>query len=412
MPGFKQLLPNPVEPDRFKQLSPMRMFAPETLSFISALSNRLLRTSSLKAYPELMALGFWMRGANLARLRQQFENSAGQALFQPRGTAFHIAPSNVDSIFIYSWFLSMICGNKNIVRLSSRGSPQLDLLIGALADLLSKEEWRSVAEKVLLVRYDHDADLTTYFSQMCDVRVIWGGNATVSEVRRLPLPPVACEVMFASKFSVAIVNAENWNSAAECRRQDWLGKFFNDVYWFGQMACSSPRLLIWHGAREAKKSAQDSFWSGMTDLVRERKTDLMPIDYVNKIVAADLIALKLHGATIHNSKQSDICRVEVERDDVMQLIDLDLHCGAGLFYETAIDTLDSLLPILDRRIQTVAYAGYDGSELRDFVSSHTLRGIDRIVPFGQALEFTPIWDGFDLFRVFLRQVTVDSPIRP
>ncbi|MEN3293223.1 MAG: hypothetical protein V7642_2476, partial [Burkholderiales bacterium] len=267
MPPFKHLLPDPMEPEPFSRLAPLRPFSPETLGFIDALSQRLVRTPSLKAYPELVALGFWMRAANLARLRSQFEKSTGSGLFQPRGTAFHIAPSNVDSIFIYSWLLSMMCGNKNIVRLSSRGSPQLDLLIGQLSELLAQDEWRAVAQRVLLVRYDHDAETTTYFSSLCDVRVIWGGDGTVSAVRRLPLPATACEVAFASKFSIALIDARNWNHATQARQQDWAGKFFNDVYWFGQMACSSPRLVVWHGDESSVKSAQRSFWSSLSALV-------------------------------------------------------------------------------------------------------------------------------------------------
>jgi hypothetical protein len=405
---FTHLLANPTEPQAFNQLSPLQPFASQTLGFVEALSNKLLRTPSLKNYPELIALGFWMRTANLTRIRNKFMDSAAQSLFQPRGTVFHIAPSNVDSIFIYSWFLSMLCGNKNIVRLSSRRSPQLDLLIGVLAELLSKDEWCPVAERTLLVRYEHDAEVTTYFSSQCDVRVIWGGNATVSEVRRLPLPPLASEVAFANKFSMAIVHAKNWADVDECKQRKWLENFFNDVYWFGQMACSSPRLLVWHGDRKSVEAAQSSFWSGMSRLLKKRNTDLMPVDYVNKLVAMDLIALTLSETSIRHSEHSDISRVEIKRNHVKELIDADLHCGAGLFYETSIDTLDQLSPFLDRRIQTVTYAGYlDGSEMRDYISSHTLRGIDRVVPFGQALEFSPFWDGFDLFRVFLRQITVN-----
>jgi hypothetical protein len=404
---FQHLIPHSLDADAFSRLPPLRPFAAETLGFIEALSGRLVRTPSFKAHPELIALGFWMRPANLAKLRDSFKKSTGNALFQPRGTAFHIAPSNVDSIFIYSWFLSMICGNKNIVRLSSRGSPQLDLLIGVLTEMLGDDNWRSVAQNTLLVRYEHDAEITTHFSDMCDVRVIWGGDATVSAIRRLPLPPTACEVAFASKFSLALVHAQSWNDATGSQQQDWLRKFFNDVYWFGQMACSSPRLVVWHGDRKSVESAQNGFWSGLSALVRERGTDFAPVDYVNKVVAGDLSALRVPTVVLRNGEQNDVARIEVDRKHLRKLINLDLHCGAGLFYETSIDALDDLLPVLERRIQTVAYAGYDDpAPLRDFVSTHILHGIDRIVPFGQALEFSSVWDGFDLLRVFLRQVTV------
>lgn len=407
MVRYTSLLPGTADPASIEEATPLPPFAPKTLAFINMVSRKLLTKGSLTTYPELVALGYWMRQANLARLQNRFERSAGEILFQPRGTAFHIAPSNVDSIFIYSWFLSMICGNKNIIRLSSRESQQVNALIAVLAELFQDEEWRPIAERVLLIRYDHDAELTAYFSSLCDVRIIWGGNATVSEVRRISLPPLATEVAFANKFSMALVNAENWNEATDSKKWDWLGKFYNDAYWFAQMACSSPRLIIWHGDSNSVKIAQESFWSGVTTLVKKKKTNLMPVDYINKIVAADLSALEVPDVLIRKGKLADVLRVEVGFEHLRSLLDAHLHCGAGLFYESAIRSLESLLPMLDRRIQTVSYAGYDDvSEIRNFVAGHTLRGIDRIVPFGQALEFSPYWDGHDLFRVFLRQVEV------
>jgi hypothetical protein len=388
-------------------LPALRPFAPVSLDFVDAFSRMLRAMPALRAHPELAALGFWMRRANITRICHHFQASASGQLFQPRGIAFHIAPSNVDSMFVYSWFLSIICGNKNIVRLPSRSSPGMALLTRVFDELLAMEEWRKIAERALLVRYDRDDRAATAgFSSLCDLRVIWGGDATVAGIRQVPLAPRACEVAFANKFSMAIIRADGWNRADLQRQQEWLVRFFNDTYTFGQMACSSPRLLAWHGHASAVAVAQENFWNGLSALVRTRSTRLQPIDYVNKRTAADLIALRL-PASIRDDGQNDICRIALPIEAMRKLIDTDLHCGAGLFYETSIDSLDSLDSLLDRRIQTVTYAGYgDGAELREHVATRILAGIDRIVPFGCALDFAPVWDGFDLFRLFMRQVTV------
>ena len=37
-------------------------------------------------------------------------------LLLSRGVVFHIAPKNVDTIFVYSFVLSLLCANKNIIR--------------------------------------------------------------------------------------------------------------------------------------------------------------------------------------------------------------------------------------------------------------------------------------------------------
>ena len=38
----------------------------------------------------------------------------------------------------------------------------------------------------------------------------------------------------------------------------------------------------------------------------------------------------------------------------------------------------------------------------------TNRGIDRVVPIGNALDFNSIWDGYDLVEQFSRKVSINS----
>ena len=48
------------------------------------------------------------------------------ALRFPRGLVFHVPPANVDTIFVYSWALSALAGNSNVVRISSRSAGAAD----------------------------------------------------------------------------------------------------------------------------------------------------------------------------------------------------------------------------------------------------------------------------------------------
>ena len=47
------------------------------------------------------------------------------------------------------------------------------------------------------------------------------------------------------------------------------------------------------------------------------------------------------------------------------------------------------------------------ADARELAVAVNGRGIDRIVPIGQALQFSRHWDGYDLFAEFTRQVTID-----
>jgi len=81
---------------------PLAPFDEKSLAFIDALSRGILKEKNAGA--ELIALAFWMRRSNIRKLKEAFETMRQESLLFARGVAFHIAPSNVDTIFVYSWF--------------------------------------------------------------------------------------------------------------------------------------------------------------------------------------------------------------------------------------------------------------------------------------------------------------------
>jgi hypothetical protein len=65
-------------------------------------------------------------------------------------------------------------------------------------------------------------------------------------------------------------------------------------------------------------------------------------------------------------------------------------------------------PIVVRKDQTVSQFGFSRDELIELAAELSGRGVDRIVPFGSALTFSAIWDGYDLLAEFSRLVTVQA----
>ena len=55
----------------------------------------------------------------------------------------------------------------------------------------------------------------------------------------------------------------------------------------------------------------------------------------------------------------------------------------------------------------MTHFGFRVEELAGFAATLAGQGIDRMVPFGQALRFSATWDGVDLVREFTRLVTID-----
>jgi hypothetical protein len=74
----------------------------------------------------------------------------------------------------------------------------------------------------------------------------------------------------------------------------------------------------------------------------------------------------------------------------------EIRGRCGYFYEYCAASLDEIAHIVNEKYQTLTYYGVDSHDLRSFVLSNRLAGIDRVVPIGSAMDISIIWDGYDL----------------
>lgn len=384
-----------------RELAP---FVPALLEFFGRYSRALFQSREAARHPELLALAYWLRPAELERLKAQFQNAVpGETVVMPRGRVFHIPPGNVDTIFVYSFVLAALMGNTNIIRLSDRTSPQT----GILVDILRREMETSSAFEglVSVVRYGHDAEVTTALSAFCDIRVIWGGDHTVRAIRASPLPPHAVELVFPDRYSLAAIDAPAYLALDDRGRAGIASDFFNDAFWFDQMACSSPRLVAWCGSQEETGRASGLFWEILESEMARRRYIAQPAVSVRRLgfscdAAADLkLTTHKHGSFF-------------TRLGVSALEDFSReHCGGGVFFEVVVDGLEGLVPFVTRREQTISYFGFGRARLVEFAGQLLSRGVDRIVPMGQALKFGRFWDGYDLLMSFGRHIHIVDPPR-
>jgi hypothetical protein len=84
------------------------------------------------------------------------------------------------------------------------------------------------------------------------------------------------------------------------------------------------------------------------------------------------------------------------------------HPGAGLFFVAYIERLEELFPFVSKRDQTVGHFGFAREKLIAFARTLQGRGVDRLVPLGQALTFNRYWDGYDLLQEFTRKVYLEG----
>jgi hypothetical protein len=377
---------------------PAAPFNEEIIAFCTDFSRRIFRDEHAARHPELQALAFWMRKAELVRLAAEFgQLRKSGAVLVPRGLVFHVPPANVDTIFIYSWLVSVLTGNRNIIRLSPRAAEQTVIVCRIFNEAMANAP-SGLRRNTVMLRYGHEREITQAISARADVRVLWGGDASVNALRSIPLPPHAKELTFPDRFSFAALHAGRYLESDAARRRQLAGDFFNDVFWFDQMACSSPRLLVWVGDAAGADTASRDFLKLVQAHAQQKAYRVQPQTRLNRFSFACRVVLDGRAGGYRDLGEFVVLDMNTAHGFERE------HCGGGLIFQTHVQGLAELEPFISRRDQTMTYFGFDTAELAAF--AQRLNGLDRIVPVGQALNFNRFWDGYDLLQELTRHVSI------
>ena len=376
-------------------------FSAVRMNTLARLSAALLADPLLRQDPASVSTAYWLRRAQLTRLAEAHARRTAaepDVLHVPVGRVLHMAPSNVDTLFIYSWALAYLCGNANVVRLSQESGVVVEALLRVIGAVASEDEELRTWNR--FVTYGHDDAITTALSAWCAHRVIWGGDETVAAIRSLPLPSHASERAFGSKSSFSVMDAGRWNVAPEDERARVASGFFNDLFWFDQMACSSPQVVFWIGAPEAAEAAADDFERMLQSEV-DRRRFAPPVSS----------AVHRRAYAFGLAATSDV-RVVLEYPGFVgvhlhdrSVLDKEI-CGGGLLRHVPASSLADVVEFVNESDQTLTHWGLDPESLRELASAAGMRGLDRVVPIGEALAFDVVWDGFHLIDDVLRRVRV------
>ncbi len=362
------------------------------IEFLNDVSRALLKDPRSKIYSDVVTFGFWIRKASVMKLKERFE-TGDDALHLGKGVAFHIAPSNVPVNFAYSLVSGLLTGNANIVRVPSKDFPQVLILTEAFKKVLELHE--KMRPYMLLVRYGRDKEINDLFSSIADVRIIWGGDATISELRKSPLPPRSGEITFADRYSLAIIDSDSYLETEN--KAKVADDFYNDTFFSDQNACTSPRIIVWTGSRI--KEAKETFWKEEHRLVKEKYT-FQPIQGVNKLTSSYLLAAAEAGVKVQPHEDNLIIRVTVP--EVTDFL-MDYKDNSGYFFEYNCEDILSIAGLSnDKRCQTIAYIG-DSKAVMPLITAG-VKGIDRVVPMGKTMDFDLIWDGYNLPALLTRTV--------
>lgn len=371
----------------------IKAFSDETCSFLADLSSSLLKKTNAALFPDIISFAYFCRKGNISRIKAKYENE----LRFGRGLAFHIAPSNVPINFAFSLLFGMLSGNANVIRISSKNFPQTEIVCTEIKKII--EGYPTLVKRNAVVSYPADDGINESFSEVSDVRIIWGGDSTIETFKKYRSAPRCVDIAFSDRYSFGVINGNAVLNADDKELGTLAGAFYNDTYLMDQNACSSPHLIFWLNGSEAAKVR---FWNRVSK-VAEAKYALQAEPAVNKYMqlCRDLIdsgnqpKISRHGNILYH--------LEIDKlpDDITSL-----RGSCGYFYEHDISSLDEISPYITNRFQTMCHFGIDEQALTSWVVSADMQGIDRIVPFGKSLDIMEIWDGYDIIRFCSRIVDI------
>lgn len=377
---------------------PLEVFSDSTIEFLSDLSRVLLSSTEAQEYPDVINFGFYCRRSNLNQLKR----SLGDVYRIGKGILFHITPGNVPVNFAYSFVSGFITGNINIIRVPSKDFSQIKIIINALKTVLSYKTYKTqFSDRIFFIRYNHSSDVTDFFSSFCDVRIIWGGDQTINEIRKSPIQPKSTEITFSDRYSIAIINSVKYLQYDKKRKL--AEDFFNDTYLFDQNACTSPQTIYWLGSKESVEDAKEKFWSEMTELLEKKNYEIQPKVAIDKLTTLYSQAISQPLIRFKPSKTNQIFRIANENS---HLEIENFRCAGGYFNEIDIITLHEISVMIKRNYQTIGYFGFEQKELLDWFYTSKPNGIDRIVPIGRTMEFSLNWDGYDLIHYLTRKIEI------
>jgi hypothetical protein len=370
------------------------VYSIRVVKFLKELAETILNDRKARKFPDVIAFAFWCREID-AR-----DNSGANTFSRGRGIVFHITPGNVPINFAYSLATGLLSGNINIVRLPSKRFEQVEYLTSKLEALISKDVHREVTNLFLLVRYPKEKRINDYFSEICDVRVIWGGNETINEIRKSSISAKAFDITFSGRYSMCAIHADSYLKSSE--KIKIAQGFYNDTYLFDQNACTAPHLISWIGDPNVCIEASGVFWNILEPLVSKRYL-IEPLQIIDKLVMSARFCSSHPSAKLKRTGDNKIFRIQ------LQGVELNLEefkSNSGLFYEVYLEKLEDLTEAVTGSYQTMVYFGFNFNELKEFIENSKLRGIDRIVPVGKSLDFSVNWDGFNLIESLSRSVQV------
>jgi hypothetical protein len=305
-----------------------------------------------------------------------------------RGVVGHWVAGNVPLLAVYSWALSALVGNRNVVRLSSRQADVISPLLAFLAEQGGVGE--EMAKATFVTRFDRgDATSHAEMSRQCDVRIAWGGREAIESIKASPSSWDCDDIVFGPRASMAYFDSDLITEV-------FAQRIATDIAAFDQLACSSPQVLYLRKGdkfdaavnhiKQALENASQRFARHKLDYGETTRIEL------------DRARAILRGASVLRDDQNNWTIV------VSSSPEDDYDCSNLFIQIVPVESYHDVLPLIPRNVQTVVTL-LDALEFEAFTNDASQLGVCRFPIPGTGNNFENPWDGMGLVSRLTRSVT-------
>jgi len=372
---------------------PTPAFSNDTLDFLCLLSDAGLKfCKSNPDYSEYSSFFFWIRLNNLLNIHKKYPSF----LFG-RGLSFHIAPANVPANLLYTLVFGLLAGNPSIIRGSERIEEQLKPIFKLINKIIGECTF-SQLPLFSCISYPRDQDLNAYLSSLANVRLIWGGDDTVSYFKSLSTLNTCVDITFPSKTSYTYIDKDLFDKLDTKAKLSCFQRLASDIELYSQNACSSPIALV---IKSSSSYHSNSFFSQLScelqKLAINKKKNSVDSFYSASDASISLIEPPLG---VHRSPYLNIFFYKHEQ--INEIIALKRPSNS-LLYACYVRKFSDFNPPLTA--QTITLLPHSAESALNLYYEIECSSINRIVPAGRAIDMHLLWDGYDIIAMSTKHLT-------
>ncbi|MBX3204151.1 MAG: hypothetical protein KF764_03730 [Labilithrix sp.] len=327
----------------------------------------------------------------------------------PRGVVAQWIAGNIPTLAIFSFVLSALVKNVNLVRVPKESLAVVRRLLAALEESSITDSagatlsGRDILDGASFFYFPgEDRALHAALSLRADARVVWGGQETLATVLALPRHEHCEDIVFGPKFSLGLVDAAGRRRVAEGGEAGAAvaRSLVRDVLLFDQAACSSPHILYVEGALDDARA----FARRIADELA-KQTKRAPKRAIAEGTAAAILRLRTDYGL---DEQRDV--MASSSVDYTVLVDADgpvLSEGvqSRTLFVRAVASLEDVVPIVTPQVQTIGMLVDDTALAGTLAEALARRGVSRLVRFGLMNVYDQPWDGLFACDRFVRWIS-------